>query len=172
MGESHDYKEDEMADCKFGDGIKKFFLAGVGAAAITAEKGQEIIGELVKKGELTVEQGKELNKDLQRSFKESMNERGVDIDELSQKISKMSTDELTKIKEQIAAAQELIAERLKKAEDNVVDAADVVEEAVENAADAAEEKAEDACDKAEEACDKAEEKVEEIKEAVKEASEE
>ena len=161
-----------MADYKIGDGIKKFFLAGVGAVAITAEKGQEIIGELVKKGELTVEQGKELNKDLQRSFKESMNERGVDIDELSQKISKMSTDELTKIKEQIAAAQELIAERLKKAEDNVVDAADVVEEAVENAADAAEEKAEDACDKAEEACDKAEEKVEEIKEAVKEASEE
>ena len=149
-----------MAEYKFGDGIKKFFLAGVGAVAITAEKGQEIIGELVKK------------EDLQRSFKESMNERGVDIDELSQKISKMSTDELTKIKEQIAAAQELIAERLKKAEDNVVDAADVVEEAVENAADAAEEKAEDACDKAEEACDKAEEKVEEIKEAVKEASEE
>ena len=150
-----------MAEYKFGDGIKKFFLAGVGAVAITAEKGQEIIGELVKKGELTVEQGKELNKDLQRSFKESMNERGVDIDELTQKISKMSTDELAKIKEQIAAAQEMISI-----------AADVVEEAVENAADAAEEKTEDACDKAEEACDKAEEKVEEIKEAVKEASEE
>ena len=147
-----------MAEYKFGDGIKKFFLAGVGAVAITAEKGQEIIGELVKKGELTVEQGKELNKD--------------DIDELTQKISKMSTDELAKIKEQIASAQDLIAERLKKAEDDVVIAADVVEEAVENAADAAEEKTEDACDKAEEACDKAEEKVEEIKEAVKEASEE
>ena len=172
-----------MAEYKFGDGIKKFFLAGVGAVAITAEKGQEIIGELVKKGELTVEQGKELNKDLQRSFKESMNERGVDIDELSQKISKMSTDELTKIKEQIAAAQELIAERLKKAEDNVVDAADVVEDAVEDAAEAAEEKVEEAkeaaeeiaeaaCEKAVDACDKAEEKVEEIKEAVKEASEE
>ena len=172
MGESHENKEDEMAEYKFGDGIKKFFLAGVGAVAITAEKGQEIIGELVKKGELTVEQGKELNKDLQRSFKESMNERGVDIDELTQKISKMSTDELAKIKEQIASVQDLIAERLKKAEDDVVIAADVVEEAVENAADAAEEKTEDACDKAEEACDKAEEKVEEIKEAVKEASEE
>ena len=38
-----------MAEYKFGDGIKKFFLAGVGAVAITAEKGQEIIGELVKK---------------------------------------------------------------------------------------------------------------------------
>ena len=54
-----------MAEYKLGDGIKKFFLAGVGAAAITVEKGQEIIGELVKKGELTVEQGKEMSKDLQ-----------------------------------------------------------------------------------------------------------
>ena len=51
MGESHENKEDEMAEYKFGDGIKKFFLAGVGAVAITAEKGQEIIGELVKKAE-------------------------------------------------------------------------------------------------------------------------
>ena len=41
MGESHENKEDDMADFKFGDGIKAFFLAGVGAVAITAEKGQE-----------------------------------------------------------------------------------------------------------------------------------
>ena len=143
-----------MADYKIGDGIKKFFLAGVGAVAITAEKGQEIIGELVKKGELTVEQGKELNKDFQKNFKDSMNERGVNIDELSQKISKMSTDELAKIKEQIAAAQEMISERLTKAEEETVIAADVVEEAVENATEAAEEN------------------NEEVKEAVKEAAEE
>ncbi len=172
-----------MADYKLGDGIKKFFLAGVGAVAITAEKGQEIIGELVKKGELTVEQGKELNKDFQKNFKDSMNERGVNIDELSQKISKMSTDELAKIKEQIAAAQEMITERLKKAEEDVVDAADVVEEDAEDAAETADEKVEEvkeaaeeiseaACDKAEEACGKAEEKIEEVKEAVKEAAEE
>ena len=64
-----------MADNKIGDGLKKILLAGVGAVAITAEKGSEIIGELVKKGELTVEQGKELNKDLQRNFKDSMDKK-------------------------------------------------------------------------------------------------
>ena len=94
-----------MADYKLGDGIKTFFLAGVGAVALTAEKSQEIIADLVKKGELTVEQGKDLNKDLQRSFKESMDKKGVNIDELSQKLSKLSADELAKIKEQIAAAE-------------------------------------------------------------------
>ena len=99
-----------MADNKIGDGLKKILLAGVGAVAITAEKGSEIIGELVKKGELTVEQGKELNKDLQRNFKDSMDKKGINIDEISQKISKMSEEELAKIKEQIEAVEKLIKE--------------------------------------------------------------
>ena len=41
-----------------GDGIKKILLAGVGTIAVTSEKSKEILDELVKKGELTVEQGK------------------------------------------------------------------------------------------------------------------
>ena len=65
-----------MADNKFGEGIKKILLAGVGAVAITAEKGQEIIAELVKKGEITMEQGKDLNKDLQKDQRENVEGRG------------------------------------------------------------------------------------------------
>ena len=53
-----------MAGFDLGDGVRKFFLAGVGAVAMGAEKSQEIIEELVKKGELTVEQGKSLNEEL------------------------------------------------------------------------------------------------------------
>lgn len=106
-----------MADFKFGDGIKTIILAGVGAVAYSAEKGQEIIGELVKKGEITVEQGKDLSGDLQRSFKESMGKRGIDIDEISEKVSKMSSEELAKIKEQLANAEKLVSERLKKVEE-------------------------------------------------------
>lgn len=146
-----------MADFNFSDGMKKVFLAGVGAIALSAEKGSELIGELVKKGELTVEQGKDLNKDLQRSFKESMDKRGVNIDELSQKFSKMSSDELAKIKEQIAKAEAIITEKMTKAD-----------EAVEELADAAEEKIEEV----KEAVEGAEEKVEEGKEAVEGTAEE
>lgn len=36
-------------------------LAGIGAVAATKEKSEGILDELVKKGELTVEQGKVLN---------------------------------------------------------------------------------------------------------------
>ena len=150
-----------MAEYKFGDGIKKIFLAGIGAVALSAEKGSELINELVKKGEITVEQGKDLNKDLQRSFKESMDKRGVNIDELSQKISKMSADELARIKEQIANAEKIISEKMKKADETLNDFADEAEEKAEECV----EKVEDA---ACECAEKAEEFVEEVKEAVEE----
>jgi polyhydroxyalkanoate synthesis regulator phasin len=150
-GKAYRNKEDEMADFKFGDGIKTIILAGVGAVAYSAEKGQEIIGELVKKGEITVEQGKDLSGDLQRSFKESMGKRGIDIDEISEKVSKMSSEELAKIKEQLANAEKLVSERLKKVEEDgeeaVAVAEEVVEEVVETAG-AAEEAAEEPAEEA------------------------
>ena len=57
-----------MADFDFGDGLRKVFLAGVGALATTVEKSQEIVDDLVKKGELTVEQG--LNAELKHKVAE------------------------------------------------------------------------------------------------------
>lgn len=59
-----------MADFDFGDGLRKVFLAGVGALATTVEKSQEIADDLVKKGELTVEQGKALNAELKHKVAE------------------------------------------------------------------------------------------------------
>lgn len=59
-----------MTDLNLGDGLRKVFLAGIGALATTVEKSQEIVDELVKKGELTVEQGKALNTELKRKAQE------------------------------------------------------------------------------------------------------
>lgn len=59
-----------MADFDFGDGLRKVFLAGVGALATTVEKSQEIVDDLVKKGELTVEQGKALDAELKHKVAE------------------------------------------------------------------------------------------------------
>ena len=39
---------------------------------MTAEKSKEVLDELVKKGELTVEQGKVLNRELKHNIKESV----------------------------------------------------------------------------------------------------
>ena len=56
---------------KISDSMKKILLAGIGAAATTAEKSKEILDDLVKKGELTVEQGKVLNEELKNNVKQT-----------------------------------------------------------------------------------------------------
>ncbi len=50
--------------------MKKIVLAGIGAVASTAECSQQLVEKLVKKGELTVEQGKVLNEELKHNIKD------------------------------------------------------------------------------------------------------
>ncbi|MCL2819247.1 MAG: phasin family protein [Oscillospiraceae bacterium] len=54
--------------------LEKILLAGVGAIAKTAEAAGEIFEDLVKKGTLTVEQGKLLNEELKYKAKEKVTE--------------------------------------------------------------------------------------------------
>lgn len=46
--------------------IQDIFLAGVGAAATVGEKASSLADDLVKKGELTVQQGKAVNEELSK----------------------------------------------------------------------------------------------------------
>lgn len=63
-----------MAGIDIMGGLNKAFLATVGAVAITAEKSQQAVEDLVKKGELTVQRGKSLNQELSRKAKEAAQE--------------------------------------------------------------------------------------------------
>ena len=56
--------------------IKKVLLFGVGAVASTYEKSVEVIDELVKKGKITVEEGKELGEELKRTFNDKCKTEG------------------------------------------------------------------------------------------------
>ena len=96
---------------ELGEGIKKILLAGIGTAAVTAEKSKEVLDELVKKGELTVEQGKVLNQELKHNIKESV-KKNVNVtlkpsnpDELKEVLGKMTPDQLAALKEQISKMQ-------------------------------------------------------------------
>ncbi|MDO5476683.1 MAG: hypothetical protein Q4F43_06175 [Eubacteriales bacterium] len=91
---------------KIGDGLKKFLLVGIGAAAVTVEKSQQIVDELVKKGEITVEQGKELNKELQHNVKKSLDARKADAKTMEEKVAAMGKEELETLKALIKAAEE------------------------------------------------------------------
>ncbi len=55
--------------------LKTLLLAGIGSMALTYEKANEMIDTLVKKGELTVNQGKELNEELKRVVKSQESEK-------------------------------------------------------------------------------------------------
>ena len=93
---------------ELGENIKKLLLAGIGTAAVTAEKSKEILDDLVKKGELTVEQGKVLNQELRHDFKEKV-KKNVNVsvkptspDELKDLLDRMSPEQLAALKEEIA----------------------------------------------------------------------
>ena len=85
--------------------LKTLFLAGVGAAAVTAEKTKALVGELVEKGRLTVEQGRVLNEELHhRSGPVS---RAVppdsEADQLLRSLDRMSPEDLAALNAKLAA---------------------------------------------------------------------
>ena len=81
----------------FGEGLRKIFLAGVGVLAATAEKGQEIVNNLVARGELTVEQGKKLNSELAHKA----NEKSASLKEQAQEATQTVRDAAAGIKDQV-----------------------------------------------------------------------
>lgn len=60
---------------ELGEELKKIILAGIGAVAVTAEKAGELVDELVKRGQLTVRQGKVLNEELRRDVVRKVKDR-------------------------------------------------------------------------------------------------
>ena len=106
---------------KLGSGLKKVLLAGIGAVAVTGEKSKELLDEMVKKGELTVEQGKALNEELKHNIKSTVKEKvnvkvktssPEELDELLDKMTpeqrallKQRIDEMEKKKEEFEAAE-------------------------------------------------------------------
>lgn len=102
---------------QLGEGLRKLILAGVGAATATKEKSEVIFQELVRKGELTVEQGRVLNEELKHNLREAIREN-VTVNVLD-----MSEDIMSSVKdmddEQLEALKQCIrdAEQARKAEE-------------------------------------------------------
>lgn len=88
---------------KFTDGIRKFFLAGIGAVATTAEKSQEVLEDLVKKGELTVEQGKAMNEELKHNIKTKV--YGTPEERVGKFVDNLSEEEMEALKAKMKEAE-------------------------------------------------------------------
>lgn len=95
-----------MDNNKITEGLKTLLLAGVGAAALTVDKSQEILKDLVDRGELTVEQGKALNKELKHKVQEARQERAEEPKkDFSELLAGMSADDLAALKDAILKAE-------------------------------------------------------------------
>jgi polyhydroxyalkanoate synthesis regulator phasin len=55
--------------------FKNLILAGIGTAATSYEKASKTIDEMVKKGKLTMDEGKELSEELKRNIKGAVKEK-------------------------------------------------------------------------------------------------
>lgn len=98
-----------------GEDLKKIMLAGIGAVAVTSEKSMELIDDLVKKGQVTVEQGKELNEELKRNIKtkvqDTINEHvNVTVvtkedENILDKLDTLSEEELQAVKAKLDAIE-------------------------------------------------------------------
>ena len=101
------------------DSLKKVMLAGIGAMATTAEKARDILDEMAKKGELTVEQGKILNQELKHRAKETIIAKKAETDDFSSaeafrsKLQSMTPEQIEQIH---AILQEMGCEAEKKKE--------------------------------------------------------
>ena len=75
------------------EAIRRMFLAGVGAISMTGEKARELVEELVKRGEISVAQGKVLTEELQRKIRSKVKSAVFKPENISECIEQMSADE-------------------------------------------------------------------------------
>ena len=99
-----------------GDGVKKVLLAGIGTAAVTAEKSKEVLDKMAERGEAAVEQGKVLNQELKHNAKKKVKEHvSVEVtkkyDDAFECVDEMSAEDLELLKERIAKAEALQEEK-------------------------------------------------------------
>ena len=101
------------------DGFKDIFLAGVGALAITGEKAKEVVDTLIEKGSITVEQGKDINQELQHKATQTISK--VREEAVAQTLKTMTPEE----REEFAATvARLVAESKVTSETEVVNDSD------------------------------------------------
>jgi len=90
---------------KINDDVRKVMMAGIGALSAAAEKTQETVDTLAKKGEEALDHGQVINERLRHKIKEIINdadeEPGTEKDELLKAMDSMSDEELKAVREKL-----------------------------------------------------------------------
>ena len=91
------------------DDMKKIMLAGVGAVATTVEKSQELVDNLIAKGELTVEQGKAINEELKKKSKNADSEQKEQTEKATmiiEQLESLNEEEIAAVKKKLSEMEQ------------------------------------------------------------------
>ena len=83
--------------------LKKVLLAGIGLTDMTVDKAYSFVKELVEKGRLTVEEGKELEQELKRQSKEEAQEFLNKLDAKKSSVEYATKDDVKRLEEKLDA---------------------------------------------------------------------
>ena len=83
--------------------LKKVRLAGIGLTAMTVDKADSFVKELVEKGRLTVEEGKELEQELKRQSKEEAQEFLNKLDAKKSSVEYATKEDVKRLEEKLDA---------------------------------------------------------------------
>ena len=83
--------------------LKKVLLASIGLTAMTVDKADSFVKELVEKGRLTVEEGKELEQELKRQSKEEAQEFLNKLDAKKSSVEYATKEDVKRLEEKLDA---------------------------------------------------------------------
>ncbi len=99
--------------------FKNILLAGIGSAACTYEKASNLVDEMVKKGKITVNEGKELSEELKKTidenkkYKNSSEEKQLtkeDIISIFNELNFANKDDLKNLNDKIKSLEDKISQ--------------------------------------------------------------
>ena len=85
------------------DELKKVLLAGIGLTSMTLEKADTFVKELVEKGRLTVEEGKELQSELKRKGESEAKELFDQLDFKTKSVQYATKADVSRLEDKLDA---------------------------------------------------------------------
>ena len=85
------------------DELKKVLLAGIGLTSMTLEKADTFVKELVEKGRLTVEEGKELQSELKRKGESEAKELLEQLDVKTKTVQYATKEDVSRLEDKLDA---------------------------------------------------------------------
>jgi len=87
------------------DLLKKVILAGIGTLSLTYEKANALVKELIEKGQITVDQGKQINEELKRVMDNKQTNMEAKLEEYINSLNLVTKSDIQSLTERIEALE-------------------------------------------------------------------